>query len=217
MSKLQTVLENKRDQYMIRVLEEGTSELGSLKTKQYLTENLNLINKILVEESVVDGARAHLANNWGKYAVGGAALGAAGAAGLGDGVVNAYQDGSEGGVINGLKSFAAGDGYSTGADGGVIQGLKSAGNQMGDNFSQMGDKLTQAGNEAVNGYNFGTNEYIPDVLKNGLASYDQVSPGAAGIYAGEAVRSVQDNPYVAGGAAALGVGAGALAMNRARR
>ena len=81
MALLNKVIENKRDAYMINVLEESTSELESLKTKKYLTENLNMIGKILVEEGVVDAAKANLANNWGKYAAGAAGAGALGAAG----------------------------------------------------------------------------------------------------------------------------------------
>ena len=81
MALLNKIIENKRDEYMINVLEESTSELESLKTKKYLTENLSMIGKILVEEGVVDAAKANLANNWGKYAAGAGALGVAGAAG----------------------------------------------------------------------------------------------------------------------------------------
>jgi len=76
MALLNKVIENKRDEYMISVLEEGTTELESLKTKKYLTENLHLIGKILMEEGVVDAAKANLSNNWGKYAAGAGALGA---------------------------------------------------------------------------------------------------------------------------------------------
>ncbi len=77
MAKLQLVLENVRDRHMINILEEGTTELVALKTKKFLNENLSIINKILVEEGVVDGAKEHLANNWGKYAGGAAAGGTA--------------------------------------------------------------------------------------------------------------------------------------------
>ena len=76
MAKLAEILANKRDDYMISVLEESTSELESLKTKKYLTENLNLIGKVLMEEGVVDAAKANLANNWGKYAAGAGVVGA---------------------------------------------------------------------------------------------------------------------------------------------
>jgi len=80
MAILSKVIENKRDEYMIQVLEEGTTELESLKTKKYLTENLTLIGKILMEEGVVDAAKANLANNWGKYAAGAGVVGAGAAA-----------------------------------------------------------------------------------------------------------------------------------------
>ncbi len=91
MAILNKVLENKRDQYMIQVLEESTSELESLKTKQYLNENLALIGKILVEEGVVDAARANLANNWGKYAAGAGVA----AAGVGAGEAIAHPEATE--------------------------------------------------------------------------------------------------------------------------
>ena len=51
---LEIILENKKDKYLINILEESTSELESLKTKRYLTENLNMIGKILTEEGVLD-------------------------------------------------------------------------------------------------------------------------------------------------------------------
>ena len=89
MATLNEAIEIVKDRHLIKVLEEGTvSELGALKTKKFLTENLNLMRHILVEEGVVDNAKAHLANNWGKYAAGVGALGA----GLGA----AYYYGGEG-------------------------------------------------------------------------------------------------------------------------
>jgi len=63
---LEMILENKRDEYLIQVLEEGTTELESLKTKKYLIENLNFIKKILVEEGLLDT----LKNHGGKIAAG---------------------------------------------------------------------------------------------------------------------------------------------------
>ncbi len=78
MRKLDLIIENIRDEYMINLLEEGTaSELESLKTKKFLNENLNRIRNMLIEEGAIDSVKNHLGNNWGKY------LGAAGAAGLG--------------------------------------------------------------------------------------------------------------------------------------
>jgi len=71
---LELILENKKDTYLLNVLEENTSELQVLKTKKYLNENLNLIGKILVEEGILDT----LKNNAGKIGLG--VAGAAGAA-----------------------------------------------------------------------------------------------------------------------------------------
>jgi len=77
MRKLDLILENIRDEFMINLLEEGeTSELGTLKTKKFLNENLGRIRKMLVEEGALDSVKNHLANNWGKYLAGAGAAGA---------------------------------------------------------------------------------------------------------------------------------------------
>ena len=102
MALLSKVIENKRDEYMIQVLEEGTTELESLKTKKYLTENLTLIGKILVEEGVVDAAKANLANNWGKYAAGAGVVGA----GAADQLLN--DGAAANAVVQGAKDFGMG-------------------------------------------------------------------------------------------------------------
>ena len=79
MRKLNLVLENIRDEYMINFLEENTaSELEILKTKKFLNESLLEMRKFLIEEGNLDGIKQHLANNWGKYLAGAGALGAAG-------------------------------------------------------------------------------------------------------------------------------------------
>jgi len=81
MRKLDLILENIRDEYMINLLEEGeVSELESLKTKKFLNESLGRIRSMLVEEGALDAVKGHLANNWGKY-LGGAAAGGAAALG----------------------------------------------------------------------------------------------------------------------------------------
>ncbi len=68
MRKIDLILENIRDEYMINLLEEGTaSELETLKTKKFLNENLNRIRKMLIEEGTLDGVKEHLGDNWGKY------------------------------------------------------------------------------------------------------------------------------------------------------
>jgi len=81
MRKLDLILENIRDEYMINLLEEGeVSELEALKTKKFLNESLDRIRGMLVEEGAMDAVKQHLANNWGKYLAG---LGTAGAAAYG--------------------------------------------------------------------------------------------------------------------------------------
>ncbi len=68
MTKIDLILENIRDEYLINLLEEGeTSELETLKTKKFLNENLGRIRKMLVEEGAVENIREHLSENWGHY------------------------------------------------------------------------------------------------------------------------------------------------------
>ncbi len=78
MRKLDLILENIRDEYMINLLEEGSvTELETLKTKKFLNENLSRIRKMLIEEGAMDGVKQHLGDNWGKYLTGiGGAVGA---------------------------------------------------------------------------------------------------------------------------------------------
>jgi len=66
MAKLDLVLESVRDRYMINVLEEGTTELGALKTKRFLTENTQRIKEILIQEGVMDGVKAGIQNAYLK-------------------------------------------------------------------------------------------------------------------------------------------------------
>lgn len=76
MRKLDLILENIRDEYMINLLEEGaSSELEALKTKKFLSENLNRVRTMLVEEGVMEGVKQHLGDNWGKYLAGATATG----------------------------------------------------------------------------------------------------------------------------------------------
>ena len=77
MRKIDLILENIRDEYMINLLEEGSvSELETLKTKKFLNENLNRIRGMLIQEGALDSVKQHLGNNWGKYLAGAGALGA---------------------------------------------------------------------------------------------------------------------------------------------
>lgn len=67
MRKLDLILENIRDEYMINLLEEGeTSELETLKTKKFLNENLSRVRDILVEEGTIEAVREVLSENWGR-------------------------------------------------------------------------------------------------------------------------------------------------------
>ncbi len=82
MRKLDLILEDIRDEYMINLLEEGSfNELETLKTKKFLNENLNRIRKMLIEEGALEGVKQHLGDNWGKY-LAGAGTGAAMANGV---------------------------------------------------------------------------------------------------------------------------------------
>lgn len=117
MATLMEAIENVRDRHLIAVLEEGTTtELQALKTKQFLNENLGIIRKVLVEEGVVDGARQHLANNWGKYAAGAGVVGAgaaAHAAGLDTALASGFQNPDVGSATGGdaaSLAFNAGQG-----------------------------------------------------------------------------------------------------------
>ncbi len=68
MTKIDLILENIRDDYMINLLEEGTaSELETLKTKKFLNENLSRIRRMLIEEGALENIREHLSENWGHY------------------------------------------------------------------------------------------------------------------------------------------------------
>lgn len=126
---------------MINILEEGTTELVALKTKKFLNENLSIIHKILVEEGVVDGARNHLANNWGKYAagaaLGGAALGAA--------------------TVNGADGTDAIDTFNNGTGNikdNTVDALKAAGQNIKYNAGVAGDVIDTQYDAAKHGFNF---------------------------------------------------------------
>jgi len=139
MATLNEAVEIVRDRHLMNVLEEGTvtSELDVLKTKKFLTENLSFIKKILVEEGVVDGAKDHLKNNWGKYALGAGALGA----GVGLGEYGAAQGSDFGhdiaqGYHDGGKTFVDGVGGALSAAGkDIANGADRVYNNVHDYFS----------------------------------------------------------------------------------
>jgi len=150
MRKIDLILENIRDEYMINLLEEGSvSELETLKTKKFLNENLNRIRKMLIEEGALDSVKGHLANNWGKYLAGAGALGA-GAAGamtdagqetlanLKDSAVDAYHQVP--------AAYAQEDIVTTPEVEGGIQG---AARQLGKSFEGALDPAKEAINSAL--------------------------------------------------------------------
>ncbi len=80
MGKIDLVIESIRDEYMINLLEEGSvSELQTLKTKKFLTENLSRIRHMLINEGTMGKVQDHLKDNWGKYLGGAGAAAGAGA------------------------------------------------------------------------------------------------------------------------------------------
>jgi hypothetical protein len=184
MALLNKVIENKRDEYMINVLEEGTTELESLKTKKYLTENLHMIGKILMEEGVVDAAKANLANNWGKYAAGAGVVGAGVAAdqlGLGDGVAGAIKQGYEGGVGAGFNTAMNGgslDQSIDAAQGGIGGAMANGGTQLSSNFDGAVKTITDA---AGNVYDEAGNllKKAGDAISG---AYDDASKAVQGAY-----------------------------------
>jgi hypothetical protein len=135
MRKLQLVLENVRDRHMINILEEGVTELGVLKTKKFLNENLSVISKILVEEGVVDGARNHLANNWGTYAAG---AGGAAAGTVAAGLVNPEAAGN---AVDFLKDPSS---YENGMADPTMAGMNTQ-----DAFQNAQNKIVDAYGNAV--------------------------------------------------------------------
>ncbi len=146
MRKIDLILENIRDEYMINLLEEGTaSELETLKTKKFLNENLNRIRKMLIEEGTLDGVKEHLGDNWGKYLAG------AGAGAMANGMNNAGV--SAGDVVGGMGAAMNADpgaaaGYAAGvpanlATNGAIDAAGQAGGAISDAVGQAGDYISQ--------------------------------------------------------------------------
>ncbi len=163
MRKLDLILENIRDEYMINLLEEGeTTELETLKTKKFLNENLNRIRGMLVEEGVMDSVKNHLGNNWGNYLTGAGALGAG--AVLGDEALQniqnpefADQAQQAGQVLAGAGQEAAGQ-------------AQDAMQQFGDNFiDQAGVIYNKAG------------EVVGNVAQQAGAVADQAQEAIGGV------------------------------------
>jgi hypothetical protein len=185
MRKIDLILENIRDEYMINLLEEGeATELQTLKTKKFLNENLAVIRSMLIEEGALDGVKQHLANNWGKYLAG------AGAAGLGaygythpeaveaikDQAGQAYRE-MTGNETLGDK-VASGARWATGNENLVDKAgnlIGTAGEGISNAADYVGDKLNAAG------------EYIGDKaseLNAATGGYAAPVAGAAALGAG---------------------------------
>ncbi len=115
MRKLNLVLENIRDEYMMNILEEGSvTELGALKTKKFLNENLGRIRGMLVEEGTMDKVKDHLSKNWGNYLAG---AGAAGTVGLLNHYLNGEGNVTSAGMLNDLGKGDLGGAWNHLADG----------------------------------------------------------------------------------------------------
>ncbi len=162
MRKLDLILENVRDEYMINLLEEGeTTELETLKTKKFLNENLNRIRKMLIEEGALEGVKQHLGDNWGKYLAGAGAAGA-GALGMtdagqevlgniGDTAVDAYHQVP---AIMGAEPTAIGDNPS-----GFVDAMRHVGNNLSNDI--------QPGVEAISNFANRTGDSIADAFGRG--------------------------------------------------
>ncbi len=160
MRKLDLILENIRDEYMINLLEEGTSsELETLKTKKFLNENLNRIRKMLVEEGALEGVKQHLGDNWGKYLAGAGALGAGALANHygndpeSHDTFNAAREALAGGETMGDKVYGAGRAIGAGLDakGGQLMDAASgaydaAGGAVDSAVDTAGNAVDAAGN-----------------------------------------------------------------------
>ena len=150
MRKIDLIIENIRDEYMINLLEESeVSELETLKTKKFLNEALGRVRGMLIEEGGLDAVKGHLANNWGKYLAGGAAGGSLvhganvltggnpmiAAQHYSDMVSQAYDNGGlpeAGAMAVGAPAVVAGYGAGDAAE------------QAGQGMQQIGDKLVDA-------------------------------------------------------------------------
>ena len=181
MRKLDLILENIRDEFMINLLEEGeVNELETLKTKKFLNENLNRIRGMLVEEGALDAVKEHLANNWGKYLAGAGALGA----GYG---LNEYLNTDDGqAVLSGAKNIVNAPDTDAltkmQALGSYGSGL--VGNAIGDAGEAIGGAANQAG------------EAIGDAAKQAGLWVDQTT-GTIKDSAGNIIGSIKD--LIAGG------------------
>ena len=124
-----------------KLVEEGTtSELQTLKTKKFLTESLQRIRGILVEEGTLDNVKSHLGNNWGKYLAGAGAAGIAGAGvAYSDEIQDAIRDHQTMAGVNDLAEKAdetiKAEGFN-GVNGGTVE-TQTPGQQL-EQFGRSG-------------------------------------------------------------------------------
>ena len=180
MRKLDLILENIRDEFMINLLEEGSvSELETLKTKKFLNENLQRIRGILIQEGAMDSVKSHLANNWGKYLAG------AGAAGTAYGLGNTETGGEIMDQLNMQNST-------------IGERVAGAGEVIGDKLGDAYDSATGTASDAVDAAKLaGGNLYDATgrlVDQAHQAIDPNFQPGATGAVDGNGVYGQYDAP-----------------------
>lgn len=168
--KLDTILESVREDYLMKVLEEGTTtELDTLRTKKFLRESTQEIRKILIQEGVMDSVKNHLQNNWKTYA------GAAGAAGLAmnPDVQSSVNDAATiTGDMVGNAGQALGS-HATNAYNAVGDAISGNRPFEGTNSEQMATGLTRGQTDS-------NTSAIADYMKKGGIPADQIAQKLAG-------------------------------------
>jgi len=64
-AKLHEIVESVKEEYLLNVIEESTSEIEVLKTKKFLNETASIVEKILLEGVGFDAVGAPINNNGG--------------------------------------------------------------------------------------------------------------------------------------------------------
>jgi len=55
--KLHEICESVKETYLLNSIEENANEIEVLRTKKFLTETFNTIEKLLIEEAIADGVK----------------------------------------------------------------------------------------------------------------------------------------------------------------
>ena len=71
-AKLHEITESVKENYLLRAIEESTSEKEVIYTKKFLNETFNTIEKILVEEAIADSVKQSAIMGAAALAAGGA-------------------------------------------------------------------------------------------------------------------------------------------------